>query len=97
MAASDRALDRRRQEGGDPVAGEVEPAHRRPGLRTIRLSGRWGVPGADSSGSTTGLSADGGTLVLEQVTSNYPVRTTRLLELGTRRRGLCPDMWLLII
>ncbi len=51
---------------------------------TIRLSGSWGVPAADSNGSMTGLSADGRTLVLEQVTSSYPVRTTRLLELGTQ-------------
>lgn len=51
---------------------------------TIRLPGSWGVPGADFNGSTTGLSADGRTLVLEQVTSGYPVRTTRLLELGVR-------------
>ena len=58
------------------------------GQPTIRLSGRWGVPGADVNGSTTGLSADGRTLVLEQATTAFPVRTTRLLDLGTRPLAL---------
>jgi hypothetical protein len=80
---------------GSPVRFVAQPAGRdtvvvrvttRPWRvrSTIRLSGRWGVPGADFQGSTTGLSADGRTLLLEQVTSSVPVRTTRLLELGTR-------------
>lgn len=49
-----------------------------PGLR---VSGHYGIPGVDYSGSLTGLSADGRTLVLAQIPGNTPPRTTRLLVL----------------
>src|SRR5438552_8037138 len=80
---------------GSPVRFVVTPAEgdtlvRRvtAGLRrvqpTLRVSGRYGIPGADFNGSTTGLSADGRTLVLEQLHPYTRVRTTRLLVLDTR-------------
>jgi hypothetical protein len=51
----------------------------------IRVSGRYGIPGVDYSGSVTGLSADGGTLILAEFPGNGPPRMTRLLVLDTRR------------
>jgi hypothetical protein len=60
----------------------------RPGgavARTLRLRGAYGVPGVGYDGSTTGLSADGRTLVLAEVLARFPVRRTRLLELDARR------------
>jgi hypothetical protein len=50
-----------------------------------RVAGGYGIPGADLNGSTTGLSADGRTLILEQTSPNGVVRTTRLLVLDARR------------
>jgi hypothetical protein len=59
---------------------------RRPGAGTaisgLRLAGHWGIPGVDYSGSTTGLSADGRTLILAEIPNGLP-RTTRLLVLDT--------------
>jgi hypothetical protein len=52
--------------------------------RTRFVSGHFGVPGAAYDGSTTGLSADGRTLVLAQITRTYPPKTTRLLVLDSR-------------
>jgi hypothetical protein len=54
-------------------------------LAALRVNGRYGVPGVDYSGSTTGLSADGRTLVLAEVTRTGAPRTTRLLVLNTPR------------
>ncbi len=45
------------------------------------LKGRYGVPAAAYDGSTTGLSADGRTLVLVELASTYPPDRTRLLVL----------------
>jgi hypothetical protein len=53
--------------------------------RTRMLDGAFGVPGAAYDNSTTGLSADGRTLVLAEVVARFPVRRTRLLVLDTRR------------
>jgi hypothetical protein len=50
-----------------------------PGLR---IRGRYGIPGVDYSGSMTGLSADGRTLILAQIPAGTP-HTTRLLVLET--------------
>jgi hypothetical protein len=72
-----------RRAGRDTVV-ERMATHPRRVQSTIRLSGAWGVPGADYNGATTGLSGDGRTLVLAQITSSFPATTTRLLELGTR-------------
>jgi hypothetical protein len=55
---------------------------------TIRVSGRYGIPGAAYDGSTTGLSADGRTLILEQVPPRSGVKTTRLLDLDARRMAV---------
>jgi hypothetical protein len=51
----------------------------------IRIAGRYGIPGADFSGATTGLSADGHTLVLGPLWTSGPPRTTRLVVLDTPR------------
>jgi hypothetical protein len=51
------------------------------------LRGQFGVPGAAFDGSTTGLSADGRTLVLAGFSHRYPPRRTRLLVLRLRRFG----------
>jgi len=44
--------------------------------RTRRLSGAYGVPGVTFDGITTGLSADGTTLVLASPINQYPARAT---------------------
>jgi hypothetical protein len=49
------------------------------------IAGSWGVPGAAYDGSTTGLSGNGRTLVLERNSNVYPPRTTRLALLETVR------------
>jgi hypothetical protein len=51
--------------------------------RTIR--GNFGVPGVAYDGSTTGLSADGRTLVLAGITRTYPPRDTPLVVLDAVR------------
>jgi hypothetical protein len=52
----------------------------------LRVSGHYGIPGVDYTGSTTGLSADGRTLILAQLFGNSVPRTTRLLVLSTLPR-----------
>lgn len=60
---------------------------RRPGAgaaaSALRLAGHWGVPGVDYGGTTTGLAADGHTLILAEITGSLPPRQTRLLVLAT--------------
>lgn len=51
--------------------------------RSLHLAGRFGVPGAAYDGSTTGLSADGRTLVLARFTAAWPSRRTALVVLDT--------------
>ena len=53
--------------------------------RTRMLDGVLGVPGAAYDNSTTGLSADGRTLVLAAIPARFPVRRTRLVVLDARR------------
>jgi hypothetical protein len=53
--------------------------------RTLTIRGRYGVPGVAYDTSTTGLSADGRTLVLAQILDRFPVRRTRLAVLDARR------------
>lgn len=62
--------------GGNTV---LEQLHRPAGevWRTRVLRGRWGVPGVTYDGATTGLSADGRTLVLAE----QRIKGTRLLVL----------------
>jgi hypothetical protein len=50
------------------------------------IAGHFGVPGVAYDGSTTGLSADGATLVLANAVRSYPVTRTRLVVLDTGRR-----------
>jgi hypothetical protein len=52
--------------------------------QSTRLAGRFGVPAAANDGSTTGLSADGRTLVLARMVSRFPPSRTTLIVLGTR-------------
>jgi hypothetical protein len=53
-----------------------------PVRSSIRVPGSYGIPGVGYNGSTTGLSADGGTLVLASMFGNNTPRTTRLIVLG---------------
>ena len=50
--------------------------------RSRLLHGVFGVPGVAYDGSTTGLAAESGTLVLAELTRVYPVRHTRLVLLS---------------
>jgi hypothetical protein len=54
-------------------------------VRTLTIRGTYGVPGVAYDNSTTGLSADGRTLVLAQIPNRFPVRRTRLAVLDARR------------
>lgn len=72
---------------------------RRPGAESsaLRLAGEWGIPGVDYNGATTGLSADGHTLVVAKIPQVLPPRTTRLLVLHTApvavRSGITLPGW----
>jgi hypothetical protein len=52
----------------------------------LRVPGRYGVPAVDYGGTTTGLSADGRTLVLADIPGTTPPRTTRLFVLTAAPR-----------
>jgi hypothetical protein len=52
------------------------------------VSGHYGIPSVDYSGSTTGLSADGRTLILAEVPASSPPPTTRLLVVDTASLGV---------
>src|SRR5579859_7208302 len=54
----------------------------------LRVSGRYGIPAVNYGGLTTGLSADGRTLVLAEVPAAAVPRLTRLLVLGTPRLAI---------
>src|SRR5581483_7960476 len=69
------------ESGGNTVVKLKEPGAA-AAVRVLRIRGRYGVPGVDYSGSLTGLSADGRTLVLGQIATSTP-RVTRLLVLDT--------------
>jgi hypothetical protein len=68
--------------GRDTIVN-VKQAGARSTVPGLRLAGRYGVPGVDYAGSTTGLAAYGRTLILADVPANLPPRTTRLLVLDT--------------
>jgi len=53
--------------------------------RSVFLRARLGVPGATFNGATTGLSADGRTLVLAPAWRAYPPRPTRLTVIDAAR------------
>jgi hypothetical protein len=54
-------------------------------LRSQRIRGRWSVPAVTLDNGTTGLSADGHTLVLARPTHAFPPAVTRLAVLDARR------------
>jgi hypothetical protein len=68
--------------GRDTVVRRVRRAGGK-GEHSTRLVGRLGVAVAANDGSTTGLSADGRTLVLAAIVSTYPPRRTTLVVVGT--------------
>jgi hypothetical protein len=70
--------------GGDTLVGPSRRGRRKP-EPSIRLAGSFGVPAAANDGSTTGLSADGRTLVLAGIGSTYPQNRTTLVVLDTER------------
>jgi hypothetical protein len=53
-------------------------------LRSRRLDGRWSIPPVTISSGTTGLSADGQTLVLARPTRTIPALRTRLAVVDAR-------------
>jgi hypothetical protein len=53
-----------------------------PVLSSVRIPGHYGIPGVDYNGATTGLSADGGTLVVAPLFGNETPRTTQLIVLN---------------
>ena len=65
--------------GRDTAIRRIGPG----GTSAIRVRGQYGIPAVDPSGTLTGLSADGRTLVLAELPgATYPPRTTRLLVLN---------------
>ena len=72
--------------------------HSRLVLRSRHLPGRWSVPPATLDGTTTGLSADGRTLVLVRPTNHFPPTSTSLAvldaqALAVRRRITLPGFF----
>lgn len=78
---TERLLTRRA--GADTVVTAVSRSDGRV-LRSRQIRGRWSVPAVTLNNGTTGLSADGGTLVLARPTRNYPPTSTRLAVLDAR-------------
>src|SRR6185437_1960059 len=72
--------------GAFPANGDTVVKEQKAGTGTaapaLRIHGRYGIPGVDYSGSMTGLSADGRTLILAQIPAGTP-HATRLLVLRT--------------
>jgi hypothetical protein len=54
-------------------------------LRSRRIGGRWSIPAVTLYNGTTGLSADGATLVLAHPTKSFPSHSTRLAILDAQR------------
>jgi hypothetical protein len=73
-----------RRAGEDTLVAAVR---RRDGrtLRSRHIAGRWSVPAVTLDGATTGLSADGRTLVLARPTHDFRATSTRLAVLDTRQ------------
>ena len=84
--------------GRDTIVKQVQAGAGSAGSK-LRVAGQYGVPAVDYSGSTTGLSADGRTLVLAEIPGNVPPRQTRLLmlsampRLALRARLSLPGWW----
>jgi hypothetical protein len=79
---TERLLTRRA--GTDTVVTAVRRSDRGV-LRSRRIRGRWSVPPVTLDNATTGLSADGSTLVLSRPTRDVPPTSTRLAVLDARR------------
>ena len=79
---SERLLARRA--GDDTVVIAVRRGSGRV-LRSRRVTGRWSVPPVTLDNRTTGLSADGRTLMLVRPTRDFPPASTRLAVLDVRR------------
>jgi hypothetical protein len=67
--------------GKDTVVRQLTLAHGRVKSAVV-LPGQYGIPGVDYSGFTTGLSADGRTLIVAPLFGNRTPRRTRLLALN---------------
>jgi hypothetical protein len=82
-----RGLDVRYVTGKARGGTVVMAIERRGGqvLRSRYLRGSWFVPAAAYDGSTTGLAATGGTLVLTAERTAYPARHSEFLALETTR------------
>jgi hypothetical protein len=79
---SERLLTRRA--GRDTTVVAVRRSDGRV-LRSRRIDGRWAIPPVTLEGATTGLSADGRTLVLARPTREFPPATTPLAIVDTGR------------
>ncbi len=81
--------------GRDTIVKQLEAG----AVYELRVRGHYGVPGVGQDGSTTGLSADGRTLILGEIPATAPPRTTRLLvlaaapRLAVRARLNLPGWW----
>jgi hypothetical protein len=72
-----------RPAGHDTVVSAVPRGDGRL-LRSQTIAGRWTIPSVALDGRTTGLSADGRTLVLVRPESSFPPTSTRLAVLDAR-------------
>jgi hypothetical protein len=77
----ERFITRRAGPGGTLVVAARRSDRRVLRSRTIR--GRWAIPAVTLNGGTTGLSADGRTLLLAHPTRSYPPQRTPLAVVGT--------------
>ena len=72
----ERLITRRAGDGTTVLA--VRRNKRSTVLRAGRIAGRWSIPAVTLDGATTGLSADGATLVLVRPAQSFPPTATRL-------------------
>ena len=77
----ERLLTRR---AGDDTLVRAVRRGARDVLRSRVIPGRWSIPPATLEGGTTGLSADGGTLVLARPTRKFPPTSSPLAVVDTR-------------
>ena len=70
--------------GAATVVLAVRRTKRTTVLRSRRIAGRWSIPAVTLDNATTGLSADGQTLVLARPTRSFPPTSTRLAVVDAR-------------
>src|SRR3954447_4954300 len=70
--------------GHETIVEQVLPGEGGVGRSRV-LGGVWGVPAITFDRDTTGLSADGRTLVLGEIQNRFPIRRSRLAVLDARR------------